>query len=483
MDFSTLFISPDGRGRDFRVRGEARASDVTLAPADQARSVPLVLARWAEAGEASLCACLPLPGGDALVLRARNHGRRDSGYDCSANAVIVPTSLGADLEAVCRAVLAAIPEPDGSDRFARQPLSASALRDLPAATHDWSGLDARWHRRCVVTDDTASPEVVLVSILAAMSPPPGPAAPLGWATSLTWALALSGDSAPGLVVVPPKLAAQGAPGYEMARLTPQGFDGARFDTPLPVRIKERFLAQLEPGLRARAAQRLGGDAADGSLTERLFVAACEVIAPLDYETGLAQSLRFAAIPAAEFDGFFTVLARRLFRWFIELEHNTGHLGRILAFAEAETSRALLANVGSLAAAVLDSPALCSEITDDILARLIRSHDLLAVLTARRDLADILRATRPAVTLKLFDALLSGPDLSAPAAQGLTSAARSLFTGPMTGGFAALLRQHLAAPASLARTRLLTELVLLIYQSDGPVQGSGGATLRAGTRHG
>ncbi|EGF91860.1 hypothetical protein ABI_02920 [Asticcacaulis biprosthecium C19] len=452
--FSTLMIGPDGRGRDFRIRAQAQAPEAAVAPDAQAGGVPLILARWAETAEPDLVACLPVPGGDCVVLRARNQGRRESGFACFANAVVV--QAGPQQERICLAMLAAIPEPDGSDAFARRPLTVDSLSDpaVPAhnwanhnwANHNWEGLEPRWHRRVVISDGTP-PETVLASILTSLAPAENTV--MGWANSVHWAPAL-GPSA--LIVVAPGRDSQ-VLGFEPARMTAAGFDGARYLTPLPLRIRDRFLTLMPSGTVIKT------DAIEDEAT----TLASRLLGQMDYDNGLSQILRFAAVPASECDGFFLHLAQRLFGEFVAA--HGAQLKRTLDIFEAPEHRALMSPLGPVAPYVLDSSVLCAALDTATLTRMMERHNLAAVLGERRDLARILTDVRSEIAVAIYDRLLSG-DVT-PVADGLTAAARRLFARRTPYGMPAVLNRHLTAPASFAKTRLLTELVLLIYQPDMP----------------
>jgi len=455
--FSTLLIGPDARGRDFRVRAEAQAPDATTPPGMQARNLPLVLARWAETSEPDAVACLPLPGGDRIVLRARNQGRTENGFACFANAVIVPATLGQDQERVSLALLPLIPEPDGSDSFARAPLEVQGLSPSAALTHDWTGLEPRWHRRQVVTDGTPA-ESVLSSILGPL-PPEVHVPPLGWATSPHWAPAI-GDS--GLIVVAPGRESQ-IPGYDQVRMTATGFDGQFYTPPLSIRIRDRFSGLLASEIRS-AAQTITGNA--GTIDDQVRSSAIAAIAQMDYDSALSQILRFAAVPVSECDGFFTRLSQQLFSWFVQADGFKDHLRRTLDVFEAPRHQPLLSVLGPIAGYILDSDAVCRDLDKAATTRLIERHDLPAVLASRPDLPRILAGVRPEVAVMLYDGLLSR-DMGAETAERLAVSARNLFRRIDLCGMAATLNRHLATPGSFIKTRLLIELVLLIYQADVP----------------
>jgi hypothetical protein len=455
--FSTLLIGPDARGRDFRVRAEAQAPDATTPPGTQARNLPLALARWAETSEPDAVACLPLPGGDRIVLRARNHGRTESGFACFANAVIVPATLGHDPERVSLALLPLIPEPDGSDSFARAPLAVEQLRPLAAPDHDWTGLEPRWHRRQVVTDGTPA-ESVLASILARL-PPEAHAPSLGWATSPHWASVI-GDT--GLIVVAPGRESQ-IPGYDQVRMTATGFDGQSYSPPLAIRIRDRFSGLLAPEVRS-VAQAITGNAE--TIEDHVRSSAITAIGQMDYDNALSQILSFAAVPASECDGFFTKLSRQLFSWFVQADRFKGQLRRTLDIFEAPSHQPFLSVLGPVANHMLDSNTLCRDLDAAVTTRLIERHDLLAVLAARSDLPRVLATVRPDVAVMLYDGLLSR-GMGAETAERLVASARDLFRRIDLGGMAAALNRHLTIPGSIIKTRLLIELVLLVYQADVP----------------
>ncbi|ESQ74694.1 hypothetical protein [Asticcacaulis sp. AC402] len=456
--FSTLMIGPDGRGRDFRIRAQAQAPDDRTSPEAQARNLPLVLARWAESGEPEVVACLPLPGGDCLVLRARNQGRTQSGFACFANAVIVPAAMGPQQERVCVALLSLLPEPDGSDGFARKPLTVEGLSDPAIAAHSWDGLAPRWYRRVVVTDGSAA-ETVLTSILGSVAQDET-APTLTWATSAHWASVL-GHAA--LIVVPPGRETQ-AVGFEPARMTAAGFDGNHFDVPMPIRIRERFLELLAPEVRALAAQRI--DTAAATLDDQILTVATRVVAGMNYDQALTQTLRFATIPESELAGFFTRLSQRLFAWFLQSDAHKGQLRRTLEIFELADNRPLLRSLGPVCGLMLDSPSLCGELDLALVARLAERHDLLAILAARQDLARILGDVPADVAIVFYDRLMSD-DLRESTARGLSAAARQLSGRKDLPGMAIMLNRHLSGAASLIKTQLLIELVLLIYQTDMP----------------
>ena len=455
--FSTLLIGPDARGRDFRVRAEARAPDATTSPGMQARNLPLVLARWAETSEPDAVACLPLPGGDRIVLRARNHGRTENGFACYANAVIVPATLGQDQERVSLALLPLLPEPDGSDSFARAPLAVDRLIIQATPDHDWAGLEPRWHRRQVITDGTPA-ESVLSSIIVRL-PPEAHAPPLGWATSPHWASVI-GDN--GLIVVAPGRESQ-IPGYDQVRMTAWGFDGQSYSPPLAIRIRDRFSGLLAPEIRS-AAQTITGNAE--TIEDQVRSSAITAIGQMDYDSGLSQILRFAAVPASECDGFFTKLSRQLFSWFVQAAGSKDQLRRTLDVFEAPNHQPLLSVLGPIAGYILDSDTVCRDLDQAVTTRLIKRHDLLAVLASRPDLPGVLANVRPDVAVMLYDGLLSR-DMGAETAERLLASARDLFRRIDLGGMAATLNRHLTIPGSLIKTRLLIELVPLIYQADVP----------------
>lgn len=456
--FSTLLIGPDPRGRDFRVRAEAPAPNAATAPGAQASNLPLILARWAETSEPEAIACLPLPGGDRIVLRARNRGRTETGFACFANAVIVPGALGQDIERVCLALLPLIPEPDGSDSFARSPLVVERLSDPAAPDHDWTGLEPRWQRRQVVSDGTPV-ETVLASIILRLAPETE-VPPLTWTTSPAWAAA-TGDS--GLIVVPPGRETP-IQGYEPARMTPTGFDGASYNAPVPIRIRDRFFSLLVPGVQT-IAQQITGDAE--TLEDQLRSLAITAVGQMDYDTALSQILRFASVTETEFDGVFARLSRRLFGWFVQADPYKAQLRRTLDIFEAPSHQPLLSVLGPVAGFILDSTDLCRELDQTMATRLIARHDLLIVLASRHDIPRILSDVPAETAVTLYEGLLSR-DVSARTAHGLTASARELFGRIDLAGMAAMLKRQLALPASLIKTQLLTELVLLIYQADPPV---------------
>jgi hypothetical protein len=253
-------------------------------------------------------------------------------------------------------------------------------------------------------------------------------------------------------------------GYATARMTPAGFDGTSYDLPLPIRVRDRFFSLLVPGVQT-IAQQITGEA--DTLEAQLRSLAITAVGQMDYDTALSQILRFASVPETELDGVFARLSRQLFGWFVQADPYKAHLRRTLDIFEAPGSQPMLSVLGPVANYILDSGTVCRELDMTLATRLIAHHNMLAALASRSDLPRILRDVRPDIAVSLYDGLLSR-DVSAETAQGLAASARELFGRIELSGMAAMLNRQLSLPASLIKTQLLTELVLLIYQAGLPV---------------
>ncbi len=247
MKLTTLFIGPDGRGRDFRIRAEAPADRFSWDPAARAEAndIPLAVAGWAESGEHDMVACIPLAAGWTLVLRAANLGGTDVGYRCFANAVVVPERDMRRIKSFPFGILAFIPLPDGSPSFAAQPLDLTALSGS-GLVHDWSGLGIAWTRRCVIAAAGYAAETVLGSVLESEELRTAGVQVRGWAT--TAALPATGDFVPSralsLIVVAPEQSPPPPDLYPPATMTTAGFHGSQVERPLAWRLRHAINAQV-----------------------------------------------------------------------------------------------------------------------------------------------------------------------------------------------------------------------------------------------
>lgn len=317
---ATLVIGPQAGGRGYRVL--ARSDGPAIAGSAEARlsEMALVLAGWADQGEAPAAALVPLSDATApaLLMRFAYLGTAPLGTIAFAHGLILDEAGFALCSGRPESLLPLIPMPDGSRHFAEAPLF---VRDLPAPRpprRDWSGLGLEWRDRIILVDGPEEEEATLSSILRSIGPA-GPGARVrGWATSA--ALPSSGSFSPAreLQLIVAEAARKRPAGLQHlpARATPSGFEGERVELPPTAQAWERLksLGTIDFDLaEAVGPLRWSPENLDASPPDVIGAASVQALRRLN---GGAAQMRFVlelARPRGDaLDGHFAQAARTLF---------------------------------------------------------------------------------------------------------------------------------------------------------------------------
>lgn len=244
IELPTILFGPQTAGRGYQMLASAALAPLEPDPADQLRSIPLVLGGWADQGETAFVACFPLGelGFPAVLLRARFVGEASGGTVAYAHGVLVDEIQGAALPGPIETLLDLIPIPDGRNAFASAPLKVPRLAPYPDTGDRWQGLGLAWQDRVIVVPNAADAEPVLRSVLAGITPVQQRPRIRGWAT--TASLAPTGPFSPArafqLIVIGDSQTR--APGHYLeARTTATGFTGATVDPPAAWRAWQDFV--------------------------------------------------------------------------------------------------------------------------------------------------------------------------------------------------------------------------------------------------
>jgi hypothetical protein len=231
---STLLMGPQAGGRGYRVLASCDLPKLDPAAAAILNALPLVLAGWADTGEAQFAARIPLGEAafPAMLLRARLVGQAVGGSIAYAQGVIATQADAAVLKGAVEAILPAIPMPDGSTDFAAQLLDVEPGASMNAFAHPWAGLGLAWRDRLLLVPDAVEAEPLALSAIAALEPTEQRSRIRGWAT--TGALRASGPFTPmrafQLIAIGPGQARPGSH-YLPATVTPAGFNGDQVSAP------------------------------------------------------------------------------------------------------------------------------------------------------------------------------------------------------------------------------------------------------------
>jgi hypothetical protein len=168
LTLPTFLIGPEARGRGYGLLAQHGAMAETedhIWAADLA----MMLAAWADIGEADLIACLPIRSGTSRVLiRARFAGRAELGSVAFLHGVVLGPDDLAVLGHQPERVIGSIPAPGGGTDFGDALLTVQYLDPVPTVT--LPDLSLAWHHRLIVSDGSLDPQTLLCTALATITP-------------------------------------------------------------------------------------------------------------------------------------------------------------------------------------------------------------------------------------------------------------------------------------------------------------------------
>ncbi|MCU0884352.1 MAG: hypothetical protein MUC44_05285 [Beijerinckiaceae bacterium] len=359
--YGMLVMGPRSSGRGYQILTETGVPLLSAQARDLLDSLPLALAGWADTGEESFLACIPLTddASPTLLIHGRYLGEAVAGSVAYANAVLVDQLLPHPQLAE---LAHAIPTPDGSLAFALAPTASGP--DNLALQGDWDGFGLAWTDRILFIPVDAAPWPWLRSALHAIDPPEQRNRVRGWATSL--GLPSTGSFVPArcfnLVVTAPAQVPPGWP-HVPAEATDRGFAGAYITPPAAWRLWRDLVAHAEAmpvpawdsQLVERPAVEIVGHAMSRAISDRQHRAVADLLARVAggrtdtaaaasawlkqwlEGAGIAQAaglaLAWAALPDADRDRLDDLLARLLARPDLDMLADSDLIAVLLACPE------------------------------------------------------------------------------------------------------------------------------------------------------
>lgn len=324
LQIPAVLIGPQAGGRGYRMLGSSELPRLDSTATAILNAMPLVLAGWADSGEARFTAKIPMGEGQypAMLLRAKLVGQAVGGSIAFAQGVIVTQADGAKLKGSVEDILSSIPVPDGSSDFASQPLAFEFGTASNAPKHNWAGLGLAWRDRLLLVPDAADAETMALSAINAVEPIEQRPRIRGWAT--TGALRASGAFAPSRAL---QLIAIGlgqtSPGsqYLSATVTSAGFVGEMVSSPPTWQTWLRVAALgQEDAVLGHAVARLGWTPQSVELTPlalaKLAVKAVHSAVADDYD---AVSHLILRMTADDQDRALVEAARELYTALVDVE--------------------------------------------------------------------------------------------------------------------------------------------------------------------
>lgn len=302
LQLPTLWLGPQSSGRGYQVLAQSGPLGLTGAEEKRLGDLALALAGWADSGEDSFHALIPLQAdrAPAVLIHAAYIGSSTLGAVAQAHGVLLDATALECIDGRADLLIPFLPRPDGSRGFADSPIALSMPLAGSELAHDWSHFGLSWRDRAIV--DVPAPLVpdILASALAAIDPPDQAARVRGWAT--TAALPAVADFSPRLfqlLVLDTARAVAPSNEWLRARLTETGFEGDAVTSPDAWRAWRQLqaIADAAPDTRralGRLRWTLNSAGHDGATMLR--IAASALLRQIEGEAQIALLLRLATTP-------------------------------------------------------------------------------------------------------------------------------------------------------------------------------------------